>query len=119
MKYILTMLIVTSPFLITITYLFATDSLNDQCDIGKEYYESCQLDSETLLVNDIIPYIWKQYYESGQLKSETPLVNNKEHGIKKEYYKNGQIKEESWYVDGKLRGTNNYDENGNIIIKNN
>ena len=39
------------------------------------------------------------------------------HGIWKEYYENGQIKEESRYVLGELIGTNNYDENGNIIIK--
>jgi antitoxin component YwqK of YwqJK toxin-antitoxin module len=118
MKNILTMLIVTLPYLITITYLFATDSMNDQGDIGKECYETGQLDSETPLVNDIIPVIWKQYYETGQLKSETPLVNNKEHGIYREYYKNGKLKEESRYVLGKLRGTtNSYDENGNLIIK--
>ena len=64
--------------------------------------------------------IMKEYYVSGQLKAEMPWVNNTEHGlncISKKYYKNGQIKEESWYVDGYLRGTNNYDENGNIIIK--
>lgn len=90
-------------------------ALRKEHGIEKWYYESGELKYE-------IPYehgkkygIEKLYYESGELKRESPFTNSKRHGILKEYYKNGQIKEESLYDNSELKGTNSYDENGQII----
>ena len=135
MKKILIMAIVTPKCLDT------SVSANDVGYIWKKYYNNGQVKTETPLVNNIphgiekwyyetgelwyekpcvdgkVHGIEKWYYETGELWYEWPWVNDKIHGIYKEYYESGQLKEESRYVLGELIGTNNYDENGNIIIK--
>ena len=117
MKNILTMLIVTLPYLITIVYLFATDSENDQVDIQKTYHEISELKEEIPYIEDKKHDIWKTYHANGQLKEEIPYVDGKEHGISKWYYENGKPKEEIQWNHYKIIGRNYYDENGNIIIK--
>ena len=88
------------------------------CDyIKKVYYESGQLKYEVPYVHGKRDGISKGYYESGKLMAEIPYEKGEIHGTLKGYYESGQLAKEELYVYDKLVGTNNYDENGNIITK--
>tara|TARA_B100001750_G_scaffold230276_1_gene226553 strand:+ start:348 stop:824 length:477 start_codon:yes stop_codon:yes gene_type:complete len=60
---------------------------------------------------------WKAWYKNGQLKMEGSFKKGKEHGLHKEWRKNGKLKEEYYYYYGEIQETRSWDENGNLIKK--
>jgi len=72
--------------------------------IGRFYYESGTLKSETPFKEGLREGLGKLYFESGKLKAETPFKNDKIEGLKKEYYESGVVQSEVFFVNDEADG---------------
>lgn len=76
--------------------------------IGRFFYESGKVKSETPFKAGLREGLGKMYYESGKLQSETPFKNDKIEGLKKEYYESGIVQTEVSFVNDQAEGVGKF-----------
>ena len=68
-------------------------------------------------VDDKIHGLFQEWYENGQLKMKVNYVNGEKDGLDQWWHSNGQKELEVNYVNGKLVSKKEWDEEGDLILK--